>query len=70
MSDKFIDPKTKKELFKINDSNEESFSEDYKKKIKKIKKLKDETDGTSDNNDGRSRARETDPPEGSRLQGM
>ena len=34
MADKFIDPKTGKELFKINDSNKESFTEDFHKKIK------------------------------------
>lgn len=58
MSDKFIDPKTKKELFKINDSNQESFSDEFKKKIK------DKTDGTSDNNDRGSGTTETDTSEG------
>ena len=48
MADKFIDPKTGKEMFKINDSNQESFSDEFKKK------LKDKKDGTSDHNDRES----------------
>ena len=54
MTDKFIDPKTGKELFKINDSNKESFTKDFKKR----KEKKEKKDGTSDNRNGRT---ETEP---------
>lgn len=47
MTDKFIDPKTQKEMFRINDENKETFSDDFKKKNNK-----DRIDGT-DNNDKR-----------------
>lgn len=32
MTDKFIDPKTNKEMFRINDANQETFTKDFKKK--------------------------------------
>lgn len=48
MTDKFIDPKTGKEMFKINDSNKETFTKDYKEK------LEDKKDGTSNNQVGES----------------
>ena len=43
MTDKFIDPATKKEMFRINDSNQETFSKDY------VKPVKEKTDGTDHN---------------------
>lgn len=57
MADKFLDPKTGKELFKINDSNQESFTEDFKKKIK------DKVNGTSDHNESEPRRDEGDTSE-------
>lgn len=46
MTDRFVDPKTQKEMFKITDSNKESFTEDFKRK-----NYKDQADGISDNNE-------------------
>jgi hypothetical protein len=63
MTDKFKDPKTGKELFRINDSNQEELSEDFKA----FKKLKDKQDGTSDNFDRGSGDSEKESGEGSCL---